>query len=231
MEKKKKEKEFDCIMLYCDITKKAWKNKWLSKIDKEDLYEGEEDDDKGKYGLEDEPHITLLWGIHSEEVDRKMAEAMVQALSKTEVDTENISIFENEEYDVVKIDIIPSDMLLQYRKIFEETLPNTQTFPDFHPHMTLAYVKKGEGKKYIEKFKDPIVFTFNKAVYSDAERKHKTFKLKELNESMAGFMGDITNAIELNNKEASKVKPIKDLRNYMKGEFKKLKTFNQFKNI
>ena len=30
-------------------------------------------------------------------------------------------------------------------------LPHTTDYPKYHPHMTVAYLKKGMGKKYIEK--------------------------------------------------------------------------------
>lgn len=219
--------QFDCVMLFSDISKKKWRGEYLNKIKEEDIY----DDENGEFGLEDEPHITLLFGIHPDEVDRELAEAMVKSISKIELKADKISIFENDDFDVVKLDIIPSETLLQLRKMFINTLPNTQTFPDYKPHMTISYVKKGEGKKYKEKFKEPVKFTFNKGVYSDYEFNKKFFKLKELNESLAGMYDDIENAIKLNKKGVKRSEDSKnDLRNYVKKEFNKIKTFKQFKN-
>ena len=54
--------------------------------------------------------------------------------------------------------------------------PNTQTFKDYHPHITIAYVKKGEGKKYVQKVKT-FETTFNESVYSGPDGKKKKFKL------------------------------------------------------
>jgi hypothetical protein len=43
--------------------------------------------------------------------------------------------------------------------------------------MTIAYVKKGEGKKYKQKLDKPFEVTFKKAVYSDPNEKKKHFNL------------------------------------------------------
>lgn len=222
-----KEKEYDCIMFWSDITKTKWKKEFLSKIDKNDIYDPNND---GDYGLEDEPHITLLYGIHPDEVDKDLAINLIKTISPIELESKKISIFENEEFDVVKIEIIPNNTLLQLRKILINILPNTQTFKDYNPHMTISYVKKGKGKKYIEKFKEPIKFNFNKIVYSDSNHEKEFFKL---NESMAGVGTDIKNAIKLNSKNLKKSKKSNnDLKNYLKNEFKNMKKFNEFiKNI
>ena len=31
--------------------------------------------------------------------------------------------------------------------------PHTNDFPDYHPHLTIGYIKKGKGQKYVDKFK------------------------------------------------------------------------------
>lgn len=174
--KEKDNPKYDCIMLWSGISKKDWK-KYTDKIEKEDIYDPEND---GEYGIESEPHITLLYGIHSDEVDKDLAHSMCKAIGEIELETEKISIFENDDFDVVKLEIIPNDTLLQLRKIFIDTLPNTQNFPDYNPHITISYVKKGKGKKYIENFKESIKFSFNKVAYSDYEYKKKYFNLKPL---------------------------------------------------
>jgi hypothetical protein len=34
--------------------------------------------------------------------------------------------------------------------------PFTSDYPDYHPHITLAFVKPGKGKKYELKFEEPL---------------------------------------------------------------------------
>lgn len=57
-------------------------------------------------------------------------------------------------------------------------LPHHSTFPDYNPHVTLSYVKKGKGKKYIKELEDSIDVISQKIVYSmptgTSEKKVKT---------------------------------------------------------
>ena len=80
-----------------------------------------------------------------------------------EIKLENISIFENKDFDVVKVDVI-SDGLNSLNKKMTK-YPHTTDYPHYHPHMTIAYVKKGMGKKYAEDLKD-FSITPDKFVYS-----------------------------------------------------------------
>jgi len=219
-------KKFDCIMLNADISKEDWK-KYLDIIKEDDIF----DDENNEYRLCNKPHITLLFGIHSDEVDRDVAEAMLKSVRNIELEIEGISIFENEEYDVVKLDVTPSDVLLQLRALFIDTLPNTQTFDGYHPHVTISYVKKGKGKDYVKKYKKPKTMCFNEGVYSDYEYKKKTFKFKPLNESMAGMWDDINTAMRLNDEGVKKSeKESDDLRSYVNKGFKHMKKYKQFVN-
>ncbi len=52
-------------------------------------------------------------------------------------------------FDVVVVEII-SDDLKALHALIKENLPNEQTYEDYRPHLTLAYVKSGAGAKYDE---------------------------------------------------------------------------------
>jgi 2'-5' RNA ligase len=58
-----------------------------------------------------------------------------------------ISIFENEDQDVVKISVVSPD-LVRLNKIISDNLDHTDTFT-YTPHVTLGYVKPGAGQKYV----------------------------------------------------------------------------------
>jgi hypothetical protein len=160
--------DFGCAMLFFNFSQ----NKLHNQIDTEDIYEEENDD---SYGLEDEPHCTLLYGLHEEVTTQQVKDIILKHPISGPLYAYNISLFQTSpDYDVLKFDI-KSDKknptILQ--KINKELskLPNTNKFPDYHPHMTVAYIKKGIGQKYVDKFKDQeFDLPINYAVYSKPDR-------------------------------------------------------------
>ena len=158
---KQKGTKYGCVMMYSEIPN--WKNDHLNMICLEDLYEKQGDD---SFGREEYPHITVLHGIHDDETAAEVIVAvMKQNMKPITLRAEYIDIFENGEYDVVKYNLSFTDELKEYRDILCN-FPNTQIFPDYKPHMTLAYVKAGRGKKYRGKLKEPFDINFTHAAYS-----------------------------------------------------------------
>lgn len=162
------EERFGCVMLLANLPN--WKEH-LKIISKEDIY----DDAEHNYGYSDEPHITVLYGIHHEKVDIKEIFETIQHMHPVSTKVYEIDIFENPEYDVVIYKVPVTNDLKEYREMFM-SFPNTQTYDEYKPHMTLAYVKKGQGKKYIKPIK-PFKVNFNTAFYSSPEYEKKYFKL------------------------------------------------------
>ena len=153
-----KKLDYGCVMLYTKIPN--W-DKHTSIIDKEDIY----DDEFNDFGLEKTPHTTVLWGIHLDETDPDDVKQFMKTFKPLEVTIKEISIFDSEDYDVVKYDVPITDELQMYHDLVEKRFPNTQTYPEYHPHMTIAYVTKGVGKKYVKKVKSFKV-VFDSVVYS-----------------------------------------------------------------
>ena len=60
-----------------------------------------------------------------------------------------ISIFENTDYDVVKMDINKCDILKTLNQSANK-YPHIDTYNEYHPHLTLAYVQKGKFNKEIK---------------------------------------------------------------------------------
>eukprot|EP00825_Cyclidium_porcatum_P004804 TRINITY_DN12277_c0_g1_i3.p1 TRINITY_DN12277_c0_g1~~TRINITY_DN12277_c0_g1_i3.p1 ORF type:complete len:307 (-),score=40.68 TRINITY_DN12277_c0_g1_i3:472-1392(-) len=165
-------------MLFLDVP--VW-SKITSIIKSDDLHEK---------GIEDESHVTVLYGFHDEVTSDEVFALYKEnyPLKPLEIKISGISIFENPEFDVVKFDV-NSDELAEINKLMR-TLPNTQTFPDYHPHITIAYVKKGSGSKYVKKFKNDRILIGNELVYTWKGHRGKeggeSLKLddNELNESV-----------------------------------------------
>jgi len=161
--KESKKLEYGCVMLYATVPN--W-NKYLSLITKEDIY----DDELHDYGLEKESHCTIFWGIHQNEVDPEDVKNLIKTFKPMEVTIDKISVFNCDDYDVVKFEVPVSDELKKYHELVKLAFPNTETFKDYIPHMTIAYVKKGEGKKYAQKVK-PVKIFFDTIVYSYKKNK------------------------------------------------------------
>lgn len=137
--------DYGCAMLYFDFPQMY---KIHDAINLNDIYIQEGD---RSYGLEDEPHCTLLYGLHKG-VSVDDIKKITNNYTFTPLKAHNVSLFANPDYDVLKFDIegenlheINSD-LQQY--------PFTSTFPDYHPHMTIGYLKPGTGKRYVKMFKN-----------------------------------------------------------------------------
>jgi len=162
--------KYGCVMVYLSIDKDKW-NTFLDSIDDDDIYyEGDD------FGLETEPHVTILFGLHSDVPDADVEE-IIDEIGNPEITMKGISIFENEKYDVLKFDV-DSPALTKLNERFK-TLPHTSNFPDYHPHMTIAYLKVGKGKEYIDKLsklKTPE-FESDKIVYSKVGGSKKNYNL------------------------------------------------------
>lgn len=135
--------DYGCAMLYFgeELIKEI-----VPMIDPEDLYiEGD------GFGMEMEPHCTLLYGLHKE-VDTPTIENITNKYTYNSCKYHNPSCFNNEKYDVLKYDI-SGDALSDVNKDLTG-LPHTTDYPNYHPHMTIAYLKPGTGEKYVNKLKD-----------------------------------------------------------------------------
>lgn len=166
--------EYGCVMLFLPISKEWW-SKITSDIDKDDIYEVEGERD---YGIQShkEAHVTILYGIHTDVPDEEV-EALIDKMTAPEVTLGKISIFENDEFDVVKFDVTGKD-LHTMNKMFTE-LPHTNNYPDYHPHTTISYVKSGTGNKYVKDLSkdDTLSVKPNKIVYSKADGTKKEYKI------------------------------------------------------
>lgn len=161
LEKKGDTYEYGCAMLYFNFPEM---NKIHGAINPSDLYE--EDEDRS-YGLEDEPHTTLLFGLH-EGVSVEDVQSVLDGFTFGTCKVHNASLFENEEYDVLKFDV-KGDNLHACNEALKQ-YPYTNSFPDYHPHMTIGYLKPGMGAKYVKMLKgQEMELVPTHAVYSQPD--------------------------------------------------------------
>lgn len=155
-----KPRSYSCLMLDCSEFKKGLKA-IQQQIDKDDLY-----DEEG-FGMEKDPHITVLYGIHEQDPTLVKKELRLSPITYT---LTKLSLFENDKYDVLKCSVKSKD-LHKLNKECCDVLDFTNDYPDYIPHLTVAYLNPGMGKKYI-KFKSDKFgedYVANKFIFSDKD--------------------------------------------------------------
>ena len=162
--------DFGCAMLYFNFPQM---NKIHDVIDSKDVYTQEGD---RSFGLEEEPHCTLLYGLH-EGVSTGDVKNVLDKYTYSTVKAYNASLFENQDYDVLKFDV-KGDNLHETNTDLKQH-PFTSDYPDYHPHMTIAYLKPGTGKRYVKMLKEyEYELIPQHAIYSKPDGDKDKIKIK-----------------------------------------------------
>lgn len=103
------------------------------------------DEDLTADGRETEPHITVKYGLMPDTLA-----AVAQVTDRTEpfyLEFGEVGFFSNPEFDVVRVEVVSPELMALHDAI-QKAAPHVTTHPIYQPHLTLAYVKPGEGWKY-----------------------------------------------------------------------------------
>src|SRR5882672_4961494 len=137
--------DLGCIMLNTEPIKVS------DVVSEEELYYSlDQHNHKYTQGIVSEsvPHITLLFGLmESGQYWKKQVEAALEGWELPEVEIESVSHFESsdpkEPYYCVIAKLVVSPELKEGNTRMR-ILPHIDTFPDYLPHITLAYIKQDE---------------------------------------------------------------------------------------
>jgi len=134
--------------------------------------------DEEGFGREEDNHITLLFGMHDDD-DVNLKEQL-KDVAPFEVELGDISFFEADGYRVMKIDVISEELVALHDKL-RLNLENTQTFDEYNPHVTIAYVKS----HYNDKEMDKQIFngrtaSINEVHFQDNDKHPSTIPLRNL---------------------------------------------------
>ena len=109
---------------------------------KENIAEKDVFKESGEKGRENEIHVTVKYGLHTTDVEE--VKKNIKGCKPFSISLGAISRFvpKDKEYDVVKIDIEGEGLHDIHRMLGE--LKNSDEHPEYRPHCTVAYIKKGQ---------------------------------------------------------------------------------------
>jgi 2'-5' RNA ligase len=177
--------EGHCIM--ADVPQKESMLDFIKKIPTECVYE-----EAGKhYGKENNPHVTVMYGLSPVEEGR-VKELLTKVPKKIVAELGQISKFENADapYDVLKIEV-KSPHLNKIHEMIRKNFDNNYQWPEYNPHVTLAYVKKGTCNEYVgNKTFEGMKVMFETFMYSNGDRdQNHAVPMKEYNVGTSGGYG------------------------------------------
>ena len=157
--------EGHCIM--ADVPQKESMLEFIQNIPNECVYEevGE------NYGKEANPHVTVMYGLSPIE-ETRVKELLNKVPKKIVAELGKISKFSNADtpYDVLKIEV-KSPHLNKIHEMIRKNFENNYKWPQYNPHVTLAYVKKGTCNEYVgNKTFEGMKVMFETFMYSNGIR-------------------------------------------------------------
>lgn len=84
---------------------------------------------------------------------KKILQIAIEELPNFDVVLDQVSFFDNEDCDVLKFDV-NLKWIKSYHNKLKEKLRIDEHYPKYHPHSTIAYLKKGHGPKYVQMFRN-----------------------------------------------------------------------------
>ncbi len=121
---------------------------------------------KEDHGRETDIHVTIMYGICSDEVE--LVKEILKDFKSVKIKLGKVGFFKkSDDFDVVIIKIESNDLREIHRKI-KIGLNVEESFPIYKPHCCIAYVKNGEGSQFAS---DDIFegeeLTFNEILFKD----------------------------------------------------------------
>lgn len=166
--------DYNCLMVETPIP--GWES-WSRIINPADVYT--DPNSNRRFGLETEPHVTILYGIHKEISLKKLRKLNLYPVSDLYIEITGISLFQNDEYDVLKFDI-ESHQLREINKEIKKKFPYTTEFEVYKPHLTIGYLKPGCGENYTKVYgnKSSVPIKATNYLYSLTDGTIHKFKVK-----------------------------------------------------
>lgn len=141
MYKRKVAYSYSCLMARLPKTLANKVREYAASIPDRCIY----DSGNGEQGREKDPHITIKYGIHTTDVKEIMDVLNGQVPFRVRLG--RITSFLTEKYIVLKIGVQSEELMALNKKVCK-LLECTDTFPEYKPHITIAYLRKNEKNPY-----------------------------------------------------------------------------------
>ncbi len=118
-------------------------------------------------GRETEFHVTVLYGLHTDAGEE--IKPVVGELDYLHMRFGRTNYFSGPGYDVVYVEVL-SPTLHQLNGRLRDEFEHTATHAEYHPHATIAYMKPGLGKEYMDdSFLEGCHAIINRVLFRDKE--------------------------------------------------------------
>ena len=137
-----KNTQYDFSSIHVDLPTplaKEIQNWGNTKILDDDIFVSQTDP---SFGREDEMHVTVLYGIHSESSEQ--VNKLIKD-GKLKVTLGKVEVFSNPlKFDVIVVAVDSPDLIALNEKMRKD-IEYTNKYSEYKPHVTVAYVKNGKG--------------------------------------------------------------------------------------
>ncbi len=130
-------------------------------------------------GVERDSHITCKYGLPAGTDARELTNLLVD-VQPFGVRLHRTTVFQKEDCDVLVIELDPLECwaLVGLNSLISEKIDCEDSYPDFRPHVTLAYLKPGRGATYAgNNFAEGLECTFGEVVFSTPDGAKTTLPL------------------------------------------------------
>jgi len=121
-------------------------------------------------GYEEWPHVTLKYGFTDHPLLLGRLRAFFDSVPPVKIKVSGLSFFpDSGDGDVLKLDVVSDDLHDLYHLVSDHFDCQDKWYPDYKPHVTIAYLQPGQGKKYADLVPPPdLVMVCSSLVYGEA---------------------------------------------------------------
>lgn len=120
-------------------------------------------EDLNEKGFENEPHVTILPRF-SDNIKESDIKKYLPEIKSIKAKITGISAFHQKNEDILKYDVESEDLINLNKRL--TGIFGSKSEYEYHPHITIAYLRKGVSDKYTAKYDTPIDIELESYIFS-----------------------------------------------------------------